>query len=65
MGAWGGGEKVSEEKRGLLAAQNSDNEVKQIMFPLKMPDCCVNLLFLPCGWSSPGGGWFSGWSQES
>ena len=33
-------------------------------FPLKMPDCCRNLLFLPCGCSSPVGGWFSGWSRQ-
>ena len=34
-------------------------------FPLKMPVCCLNLLFLPCGCSSPGGGGCSGWSRES
>ena len=34
-------------------------------FTLKMPECCLNLLFLPCGRSSPGGGWSPGWSEES
>ena len=29
-----------------------------------MPDCCLNLSFSPHGCSSPGGGWFSGWSRE-
>ena len=36
----------------------------QLCFTLKMLDCCLNLPCLPCGRSFPGGGWFSGWSQE-
>ena len=30
-------------------------------FTLKAPDCCLNLLFLRCGRSTPDRGWFSGW----
>ena len=48
----------------LTQSKNSDNELKQTVFPLKMPDCCLNLLFLPFARTSPGGGWFSGWSRE-
>ena len=35
-------------------------------FTLKMPDCCLNLLFFPCGEVRfPSGGWFVGWSRET
>ena len=27
----------------------SGNELRQIVFPPKMPNCCLNLLFVPCG----------------
>ena len=30
-------------------SQNSDNESNSLRFPLQMPDCCLNLLFLPRG----------------
>ena len=49
----------------LTQYKNSDNELKQMVLPTKMPDWCANLLVLPCGRSSPGGGWFSGGSRES
>ena len=49
----------------LTQPKNSDNELKQPTFPLKMPDGCPDLRSLPRGHSSPGGGGFSGWSRES
>ena len=49
----------------LTQPKNSDDEVKQTIFPLKIPECRPNLLFWPCGRRSPGGGWFSGRSRES
>ena len=48
----------------LTQSKNSDNELTQLCFTPKMLECCLNLLFLPCGCSSPGGGWFLRWSRE-
>ena len=50
---------------GLLAFLLSPKTQTMLYFPLKMPECCLNLLCLPCGPCSPGGGWCSGWSGES
>ena len=51
---------------GLLLSSNSQIvSSNKLCFTLKMPDCCLNLLFLPRGCSFCGGGWCSRWSPES
>ena len=39
----------------LTQSKNSDDELNKLDFPLKMPDCGLNLLLLPRGRSLPGG----------
>ena len=39
--------------RFLLSAQNQIMSHSNLCFTLKMPDCCLNLLFLPCGCMLP------------
>ena len=49
--------------RFLLSPRTQVMSSTSRCFTLKMPDCCLNLPFLPCGRGFPGGGgWFSGWS---
>ena len=38
----------------LTQSKNSDDELNKLDFPLKMPDCGLNLLLLPSGRSLPG-----------
>ena len=51
--------------RFLLCPTTQIMSQNKLCFPLKMLDCCLNLLLLPCGRSSPGSGWFARWSRES
>ena len=36
-------------RHATTQSKNLDNELKQMYFPLKMPEYCLNLQFLPCG----------------
>ena len=51
--------------RFLLGPKTQMMSEPKRCFTVGMPDCCVNLLFLPREHSFPGGWWFAGWSQES
>ena len=51
--------------RFLLRPKTQTTSYNKTIFPTKnAEDCCQNLLFLPLGRRSPGGGWLSGWSRE-
>ena len=50
--------------RFVLSAKSQIMNQDKPCFTPKMPDCCPNLLLLSGRRSSPGGGWFAGWSRE-